>query len=374
MKLAAVALGVLGAMLAALLAVMAIGGVLMGAASQAATPAANPSAYAVSDIPPEMLAIYQRAAATCPGLSWSVLAAIGSVETDHGRSTLPGVHSGANFAGAEGPMQFEPDTWAAYGADGDGDGVKDVYNPADAVFGAANYLCANGAGDPAKLRSAIWNYNHSDAYVDDVLALAARYSDAASLTPASNASAAALVDNPNLTLTDDARADLLSGAVDQRVVDYLASLVANHRIAVSVIKTGHSHYVAGTDRVSNHYYGRAVDIYAVDGVDVSASADGGHALAEQILGSAPPLRPDELGSPWPDLDKYPGAFSDADHTDHIHAGWRASLLFGVGDGRLVLLSVALELVSRAPRRRCRRHRGARPLGPASGLSGAQEGL
>jgi hypothetical protein len=322
MKPAAAALGVLGAMLGALLAVMAVGGVLMGAASQAATPAGNPSAYAVSDIPPEMLAIYQRAAATCPGLSWSILAAIGSVETDHGRSTLPGVHSGANFAGAEGPMQFEPETWAAYGADGDGDGVKDVYNPADAVFGAANFLCANGAGDPAKLRSAIWNYNHSDAYIDDVLARAARYSDAASLTPASNASAAALVDNPNLTLTDDARADLLSGTVDQRVVDYLASLVANHRIAVSVIKTGHSQYVAGTDRVSNHYYGRAVDIYAVDGVDVSASADGAHALAEQILGSAPPLRPDELGSPWPDLDKYPGAFSDADHTDHIHAGWR----------------------------------------------------
>jgi len=361
MKPAAVALGVGGAMIAALLAVMAIGMVLMGMSqATASAPTGNPSAYAVSDIPPEMLAIYQKAAATCPGLSWSILAAIGSVETDHGRSTLPGVHSGANFAGAEGPMQFEPETWAAYGADGDGDGVKDVYNPADAVFGAANYLCANGAGDPAKLRSAIWNYNHSEAYIDDVLARAAHYSDAASLTPANATSAAALVDNPNLTLSDEARGDLLAGVVDQRVVDYLASLVANHRIAVSVIKTGHNEFVAGTDRVSNHFYGRAVDIYAVDGVDVSASADGAHALAEQILQSAPPLRPDELGSPWPDLEKYPGAFSDADHATHIHAGWRASTLFGVGfglvDGRLVLLGVGLQLCLAGRRRQCHKHR------------------
>jgi hypothetical protein len=255
-------------------------------------------------------------------------------------------------------MQFEPETWAAYGADGDGDGVKDVYNPADAVFGAANYLCANGAGDPARRRSAIWNYNHSEAYIDDVLARAGRYSDAASLTPASATSAAALVDNPNLTLSDEARGDLLAGGVDQRVVDFLASLAAN-RIAVSVIKTGHNQYVAGTDRVSNHYYGRAVDIYAVDGVDVTASADGAHALAGQILGSARPLRPDELGSPWPDLDKYPGAFSDADHATHIHAGWRASVLFGLAfglvDGRLVLLGVGLQL-ARAARRRCHKHR------------------
>ena len=324
MKPAAVALGVGGALIAVLLAVLAIGGMMLGASKAAGAPAGNPSAYAVADIPPEMLAIYRRAAETCPGLSWSVLAAIGSVETDHGRSTLPGVHSGENFAGAGGPMQFLQGTWDAYGVDGDGDGDKDRYDPTDAVFGAANYLCANGAGDPATLRRAIWHYNHSEAYVDDVLARAARYSDAASLTPASATSAAALADNPNLTLTDAARADLLAGAVDQRVVDYLAALVVNHRISVSVFKTGHSKYVAGTNRVSNHYSGRAVDIYAVDGVDVSASAEAARAIAEQSLGSAPPLRPDEFGSPWPDLERYPGAFSDSSHAQHLHAGWRAN--------------------------------------------------
>ena len=65
-----------------------------------------------SSIPPIMLALYQEAAATCPGLPWTVLAAIGTVESDNGQSNLPGVHTGANVAGAEGTMQFEPATFA----------------------------------------------------------------------------------------------------------------------------------------------------------------------------------------------------------------------------------------------------------------------
>ena len=366
MKPAAVAAGALGLIIVALVAVMAIGGMLLGA-SRAASGSGDgaPSAYAVADIPPGMLDLYQKAAATCPGMSWAVLAAIGSIETDHGRSTLPGVASGQNFAGAGGPMQFLQGTWDAYGVDGDGDGDKDRYDPADAVFGAANYLCANGAGDPDRLRSAIWNYNHSDAYVNDVVERTARYSAAASLSPANATSAAQLADNPNLTLTAAARQDLLSGAVDQRVVDFLAALVANHQISVSVFKTGHNQFVAGTNRVSNHYYGRAVDIYAVDGVDVSSSAAAIHALAAQILQSAPPLRPDEMGSPWGDLTQYPGAFTDAGHADHIHAGWRASLLVAFVDGRLVLVGVGLQLTHWSCRR-CRQRRSGAGTAPQAG--------
>jgi hypothetical protein len=70
-----------------------------------------PSSPAVRGNPPAMLAFYQEAAATCAGLPWTVLAAIGTVESDNGQSDLPGVHSGANAAGAEGPMQFEPATF-----------------------------------------------------------------------------------------------------------------------------------------------------------------------------------------------------------------------------------------------------------------------
>jgi membrane-bound lytic murein transglycosylase B len=123
--------------------------------------AGGPSVLAISDIPPVYLALYMGAAQTCPDLPWGVLAGIGKVESDHGRSTAPGVHSGANFAGAEGPMQFEPATFALYAADGDHDGQLSPYDPGDAIYTAAALLCANGAasGTPTGIRQAIFAYN-----------------------------------------------------------------------------------------------------------------------------------------------------------------------------------------------------------------------
>ena len=88
-----------------------------------ATPAASqvehgqadgPSVLALGTIPPAYLTLYLHAARTCPGLPWGVLAVIGKTESDHSRSHAPGVHSGANYAGAEGPMQFEPATFTRY--------------------------------------------------------------------------------------------------------------------------------------------------------------------------------------------------------------------------------------------------------------------
>jgi cell wall-associated NlpC family hydrolase len=146
-------------------------------------PAATSAATAA--IPPAMLTLYQQAAATCPGLPWTVLAAIGTVESDNGQSTLPGVHSGANGAGAEGPMQFEPSTFAAYaepvppgGAD-----PPSPYDPVDAVYAAARLLCANGASGGANLSGAVYVYNHSTAYVTQVLTLAQTYGSDALATP-----------------------------------------------------------------------------------------------------------------------------------------------------------------------------------------------
>jgi len=265
---------------------------LMGALAAAE----GPSALAVADIPPPMLELYRRAAASCAGLPWSVLAAIGSVETSHGRTELPGVRTGANSSGAMGPMQFLGATWAAYGADGDGDGQRDVYNPADAVLGAAKYLCDSGAGRPSGLAPAIWAYNHADSYVQAVLEVAAGYGAVGLM--GDQAAAGALVDRPNLILSPEARADIADGTVDPRVVALLAAASARHTIAVSVIRTGHAKHVAGTDRVSNHYFGRGVDIYAVDGVPVSATNQAAFELALSILASGPEIRPHELGSPW----------------------------------------------------------------------------
>jgi len=132
---------------------------------------------AAAAIPPAMLALYEEAAATCPGLPWTVLAAIGTIESDNGTSVLPGVHSGANAAGAEGPMQFEPATFAAYdepvppgGAD-----PPSPYDAVDSVNAAARLLCADGARDGFDLDAAIFAYNHDEAYVSEVLSLAAQY-------------------------------------------------------------------------------------------------------------------------------------------------------------------------------------------------------
>ena len=112
------------------------------------------------------LPVAVQAAGTCPGLPFEVLIAIASVESSLGLETW------ASSAGALGPMQFLPATWRAYGADGDGDGSIDVMNSVDAVHGAARLLCANGGGDPERLASALWNYNHSDEYVHRVLTVA----------------------------------------------------------------------------------------------------------------------------------------------------------------------------------------------------------
>ncbi|MCU1589789.1 MAG: Lytic transglycosylase catalytic [Frankiales bacterium] len=114
--------------------------------------------------------LYIESARYCPGLPWQVLAAIGQVESGHGRNVGP------SSAGALGPMQFMPATWAYSGVDGDGDGKADIMNPYDAVPAAALYLCRAGAANGQQgLYDAIFSYNHADWYVKEVLGLAARY-------------------------------------------------------------------------------------------------------------------------------------------------------------------------------------------------------
>lgn len=275
------------------------------------------SQQALDDIPADLLAVYHGAAASC-GMRWAVLGAVGKIETDHGRSTAPGVRSGANSAGAMGPMQFLAGTWAAYGVDGDGDATVDVYDPVDAIWGAARYLCANGAGDPAHLRTAIWSYDHADWYVDEVLALAAGYEAAV----VGGGDARLLADNPNLSLTPAARQDLLAGDIDQRVVDFLAWAVSRHTISVSALRSGHSKFVADSTRVSDHWYGRGVDVYAIDGELVTGGSRAARGFAVEV--SALDVgRPDEIGLPWSDLTDRPGVFSDSDHLTHLHFGWSA---------------------------------------------------
>ncbi len=128
------------------------------------------SAYARQLIPASYLDLYRRAATTCPGLPWTVLAAIGTLETRNGQN----VHR--SVSGAEGPMQFLPSTWARWGVDANGDHRADINDPVDAVFSAARYLCATGAGrGGTSLDDAIFSYNHAWWYVRDVILLANRF-------------------------------------------------------------------------------------------------------------------------------------------------------------------------------------------------------
>jgi soluble lytic murein transglycosylase-like protein len=112
----------------------------------------------VSAPPINDLMRYYREAEAQFGVSWSYLAAINLVETRMGRIR------GDSYAGAQGPMQFMPKTWDAYG---DGD----INDPRDAILGAARYLHATGA--PADMERAIWHYNHDPEYVDAVMKYAA---------------------------------------------------------------------------------------------------------------------------------------------------------------------------------------------------------
>jgi len=141
-------------------------------ARKPATGQPAPSLAAVADIPVGYLRLY-RAAGAHYRIPWSVLAAIGKVESDHGRSQLPGVRSGSNWAGACGPMQIgcvtgskAGNAWVRYGH-------GSVYDPADAISAAARYLVDHGARH--HLDRALFAYNPSWSYVAKVKQLARRY-------------------------------------------------------------------------------------------------------------------------------------------------------------------------------------------------------
>jgi hypothetical protein len=298
------------------------------------------SPHALADIPRAYLAHYLAAAPTCPRLSWQVLAGIGKVESDHGRSDAPGVRTGLNRAGCcAGPMQFNlvngpPSTWDAFGRGGS------PYDPGDAVPAAARKLCANGLAQPpaaardpcphvlgsAALHLALKRYNNACWYVHQVVTLARRYAaSVAAVAPSRDPFVLALVRNPRLTTTRshgcDPGPDLASGRLDLRVESLLAAITDRYAVRVSCLRSGHSRYVKGTRRVSNHAVWRAVDLDRVDGQPVGPTSPAARALAGWLDRLDGPLRPAEVGSPWP-IGHRP-YFTDEGHQHHLHVGYSA---------------------------------------------------
>ncbi|HEX8133408.1 MAG TPA: hypothetical protein VF880_08250 [Actinomycetes bacterium] len=333
----------------------AVGGALGGGSGGSGPPAAadelaggpdiGASDAALADVPSHYLALYVTAAGACPALSWQVLAGIGKVESDHGRSSAPGVLSGINRAGCcAGPMQFNlrngpPSTWDTFG-----DGVlTHVYDPAHAIPAAARKLCNDGLANPqaaardpcptvhgsAALHQALKRYNNACWYVHEVVTLAQRYTRTAAptLAPSADPFVVALAHNPRITTTTshgcDPAPDLASGRLDLRVQSLLAVLADRYAIRLSCLRSGHSRFVKGTTRVSNHTVWRAVDIDRVDGQPVSPHSRVARALVEWLDGVEGPLRPVEIGSPF-DLGRRP-YFTDEGHQEHIHVGYGAML-------------------------------------------------
>jgi len=134
----------------------------------------------------------------------------------------------------------------------------------------------------------------------------------------------ALVRNRRITTTSshgcDPKTDLASGKLDLRVQSLLAVIAERHAIRLSCLRTGHSRYVKGTTRVSNHTVWRAVDIDIVDGRRVSRSSRAARALVVWLDGLEGPLRPSEIGSPWA-IGHRP-YFTDEGHHGHVHVGFR----------------------------------------------------
>jgi hypothetical protein len=214
-----------------------------------------PSAFALRDIPADYLRTYQSAGAAVGG--WEYLAAIGKVETDHGRSRARGVRAGVNaFGCCSGPMQFSvvgsPSTWDTYGVDGNHDGKKSPFDPADAIPAAASYLQASGA--PVDWDAAIFAYNHAAWYVAEVKEWAERYRGAATGIgglPAGSAISQGLADGGRW-LSPVPGTDTVC---DRRIVADVVALLQRYRMAA-----GDCFSLTGHAQAGEHPLGLGIDL------------------------------------------------------------------------------------------------------------------
>ena len=134
--------------------------------------------------------------------------------------------------------------------------------------------------------------------------------------------AAAVLADTAIHLTSNARSDVRAGVMDARILHVLLLLAQTHELSrVGPLVTGHSYYVKGTSRVSNHASGRAVDILAIDGWPVSPGNSAARDVMAELLAISAPLTPDEVGGPWVVHGGVRSSFTNADHQDHIHFGY-----------------------------------------------------
>ena len=130
---------------------------------------------------------------------------------------------------------------------------------------------------------------------------------------------AELLKNKNLEFDSVGIADLKAGKIDPRVVAVLTKLSEDHKLKISCMCSDHSKFTTGGS-ISNHAYGRGLDIASVDGEIVNPGSAAARELASELSTLPEKYRPDEIGSPWPISG--PGYFTDAGHQDHVHVGFK----------------------------------------------------
>jgi hypothetical protein len=244
------------------------------------------------------------------------LAAVARLESNFGRSMSKGElrrHSALGLVGEE---------WQRYAVDGDGDGRLRREDPADSAATLARMIWSQGG-----LRAGLFEHNHAKWYVDAVLSEADRIEGKCETSTVDWALALpnavlAPINWENLTLSNDLeKQDLDSGAIDPRIVGLLGAITQSHQITISALRSDHSMYTV-SGGVSNHYYGRAMDIAAVDGVSCTDTAPTSPCaeLAITLSQLPAPAMPTELIYCF-DVDGPGPAFARSDHCDHVHAGY-----------------------------------------------------
>jgi hypothetical protein len=294
-----------------LLAALAAG--LLGGVQATGRPGTfAPSALALRDIPRDYLRLYQAAGAD---VGWEYLAAIGKIETDHGRSRAAGVHSGVNALGCcSGPMQFSviggQSTWDRYGVDGDHDGKRSPFDPADAIPAAASYLQASGA--PGDWDAAIFAYNHATWYVAEVKQWADRYRGApiGGLPVGSGVSQALADGGPWLVPIAGSAA-----ICDRRIMPDVMAILDRYHLAA-----GDCFALSGHERAGEHPLGLAIDLVP--------GAGGSWDLVEQAardLGWSPACGATGCAGQLPSPFRFIGYNGYPGHGDPAHAGGMAHL-------------------------------------------------
>ena len=137
-----------------------------------------------------------------------------------------------------------------------------------------------------------------------------------------NAEALALLDNKNVVLDDVGIKDIKDGRIDPRVIAVLTKLSSEHKITVSCMCSDHSKFTAGGS-VSNHFFGRGLDIAAIDGEIVGPGSPLAREVASELSTLNPDYRPNEIGSPF--AINGPGYFTDAAHQNHLHVGFKQAI-------------------------------------------------